>query len=66
MQIQLNGAPYRIAPDTRLDKLIEQLAMPNQRFAVEVNAELIPRSLYAQHCLQPNDQVEVVQAIGGG
>lgn len=66
MQIELNGAPHQVRANTRLDTLIDSLAMPNQRFAVEINAELVPRSTYAEHVLQDGDQVEIVQAIGGG
>jgi len=42
------------------------LAARGQRFAVEVNEELIPRSLHADRRLVEGDRVEVVHAIGGG
>ena len=34
--------------------------------AVEVNAELVPRSRLEQHPLAPGDRVEIIQAVGGG
>ncbi len=66
MQIQLNGSSYEVASNIKLDRLIEQIKPPSQRYAIEINAELVPRSLYAEYQLQPNDQIEIVQAIGGG
>ncbi|MBU2097476.1 MAG: sulfur carrier protein ThiS, partial [Gammaproteobacteria bacterium] len=34
--------------------------------AVEVNAEIVPRSQHAVSVLNPGDAVEIVHAIGGG
>jgi sulfur carrier protein len=33
---------------------------------VEVNGEIVPRSEYTARALAEGDQVEIVQAIGGG
>ena len=66
MQILLNGETRELAEDTRLGELIATLDLQDRRYAVEVNEELIPRSEHAQHRLQTDDRVEVVQAIGGG
>jgi sulfur carrier protein len=33
---------------------------------VEVNREIVPRSVHAQHLLREGDRVEIVHAIGGG
>jgi len=66
MQIYLNGEEQQISEDTTMSKLLQTLDLGEERFAVEVNEELVPRSNYDQHRLQPGDRVEVVQAIGGG
>ncbi len=66
MQIYINGEEKLVAPELNLATLIEQLELGVSRFAVEVNAELVPRSTFDQHHLQPGDRVEIVQAIGGG
>lgn len=66
MQILLNGETRELAEDARLGDLIATLDLQDRRFAVEVNEELIPRSEHAQHRLQRDDRVEIVQAIGGG
>jgi len=66
MQIYLNGEAEQVSENTTMSELIQQLSLGDQRFAVEVNQELVPRSSFTQHQLQPGDRVEVVQAIGGG
>lgn len=66
MNILLNGAPHEIADDLCLADLIAQLDLIGQRFAVEVNAELVPRSRFAECHLISGDRVEIIQAVGGG
>ncbi|MBK1724552.1 sulfur carrier protein ThiS [Thiocystis violacea] len=66
MNIILNGETREVAEGTRLSELVETLALAGQRFAIEVNAELVPRSRFSEHPLSPNDRVEIIQAVGGG
>jgi len=66
MQIYLNGEEQQISEDTTMSELLQTLDLGEERFAVEVNEELVPRSNFDQHRLQSGDRVEVVQAIGGG
>ncbi|MBK5966584.1 thiamine biosynthesis protein ThiS [Thiocystis minor] len=66
MKIVLNGSPQEIADGTLVSELVEALALGGQRFAVEINAELIPRSRFAEHRLNHDDKVEIIQAVGGG
>lgn len=66
MQIYLNGEPREIAEDTTLETLIHELALEGKRYAVEINAEIVPRAEHATRTLRAGERVEVVQAIGGG
>ena len=66
MHIQLNGKPYALETATTLADLCAQLDLGNSRYAVEVNYEIIPRSEHDAYALKADDQVEIVQAIGGG
>ena len=66
IQIILNGEPTDIKKQSTMQDLIETLALLDKRIAVEVNENLVPRSTFKQYQLQPQDQVEIVQAIGGG
>lgn len=66
MQVQVNGDPMVVADTTTLLGLIEQMQLAGKRVAVELNGEIVPRSLHEQTRLQAKDCVEIVQAIGGG
>lgn len=66
MHILLNGEAREVADTTTLADLVGTLDLSNRRFAVEINEELVPRSEHATHRLQPDDRIEIVQAIGGG
>lgn len=66
MNIILNGEPREVAQDLTVKQLIDELGLAEGRLAVEVNLEIVPRSLHADTRLKANDKIEVVHAIGGG
>ena len=66
MKIQLNGQERQFESPLTVGALLESLGLADQRVAVEVNREIVPRSRHADAPLQDNDRVEVVRAIGGG
>jgi sulfur carrier protein len=66
MNIFLNGESKEFREGTCMADLIEELALTGRRFAVEVNAELVPRSRFTEHRLNPDDRIEIIQAVGGG
>jgi thiamine biosynthesis protein ThiS len=66
MNIIVNGQSLSVQPNTALSTVIDTLNLKNQRFAVEVNGEIVTRSLHNQYVMQENDKVEIVVAVGGG
>ena len=66
MHVQVNGEPREVPAGTTVADLVTDLAASGQRFAVEINEELVPRSAHASRLLTAGDRVEVVHAIGGG
>ena len=66
MRIYVNGEPTQVDAEIPLAALIQQLALTDEKIAVEVNQEVVPRSTFGDHRLQPDDQIEIVRAIGGG
>ena len=70
MQIILNGEPHTLpnkpAESTYISDLIEQLGLTDQRLAIELNGDIVPRSQHATLALNDGDKVELVRAIGGG
>lgn len=66
MDLIINGKNQPFPAGISAEKLIEQLGLIDQRLAMEVNCEIVPRSTFATHILQPGDTIEIVRAIGGG
>lgn len=66
MNITINGEQRVLEDGLNLQQLISQLGLENKRLAIEVNQEMIPRSEHSGYTLKADDQVEIVQAIGGG
>ncbi len=66
LEIILNGEKKRIAPQCTALELTHLLGLHEQRIAMEVNRQVIPRSRYDQFTFTAGDQVEIVRAIGGG
>lgn len=66
MEILLNGTTHPLNTPCNLATLIAQLELANKRLAVEVNAEIVPRSQFDHYILADGDKVEIVHAIGGG
>ena len=65
-KIQLNGFPYEIHDGTNLNELLNKLKIQKNKVAIEVNGEIIEKNKYPNLILNKDDQVEVVQFIGGG
>lgn len=66
MQVTVNGESCDLPEGLRADELIERIGLADQRIALEVNREIVPRSEYASTTLHEGDRVEIVRAIGGG
>ncbi len=66
MEVLVNGEPRQLAESATVAQLLDELALVGKRLAVEVNQEIVPRSLHASHRLRAGDRIEIVHAIGGG
>jgi len=66
VKILLNGAPREVAANLSVGELLDAEGYAQRKVAIEVNREIIPRSLHAQRTLREGDRVEIVHAIGGG
>ncbi len=65
MQIILNGESIELDNQVNILQLLSQLEISG-RLAVEVNQRIIPRSLFSTYEIKSGDNVEIVEAIGGG
>jgi sulfur carrier protein len=66
MDIIVNGEQRQVPDIYTAAQLVEAMGLGDQRIAMEVNLEIVPRSTYSSHALQPGDRIEVVHAVGGG
>ena len=66
LNILLNGAPHAVAADTSIAALLAELGYAEKRVAIERNGAIVPRSAHAATHIEAGDQLEIVQAIGGG
>lgn len=66
LHIQLNGQSFELPAGETIADLIGRLELAGRRLAVELNRDIVPRSRHAGTPLRDGDQVEIVQAIGGG
>ena len=65
MKLTINGQLQDSAPAT-LAQLIEHLGMKQDRVAVELNRNIVPRDQWAHTHLAEGDQLEIVHFVGGG
>lgn len=66
MKICVNGESKQVLNNCSITDLLLLLEITGRRVAVELNKEIVPKSLHSVTILQENDVVEVVHAIGGG
>ncbi len=66
LEISLNGEPRSIPAETTITDLLVILELTEQRLAVELNREIVPRSEHETRSLRAGDRIEIVRAIGGG
>jgi len=66
VRLTINGEDRDIAGVENVAGLVEALGLDARKVAVEVNLEIVPRSLYGGAALNDGDRVEIVHFIGGG
>jgi sulfur carrier protein len=66
MELLVNGRALDLPAPQTVATLLEAEGQAGRRVAVEVNREIVPRSLHASHALHDGDRIEIIHAIGGG
>lgn len=66
MQITVNGEKREYSDGITLAQLIEAMELKSLHVAVEVNRQLVTRSLHGETKLNQSDQLEIVTLVGGG
>ena len=65
-KIRLNGELKSLDETVSVSGLLSEMDLLEKRVAVEVNGEVVPKSLHGDTVLKTGDHVEIVTAIGGG
>jgi sulfur carrier protein len=65
-RIVVNGDEQSIPAGCTVERLLELMGMAGRRVAVAIDHEVIPRSHYAQTGVASGDQIEILEAVGGG
>lgn len=64
MQLMLNDETIQVENNVTINELVEWLKtnqeFEQKSFAVAVNMEFVPRSIYAETVLKENDRVDIV------
>lgn len=66
MIVTVNGEKKDIAEQTNLSQLLELLALPSERIAIELNREVVRKKDWANIQINDADRIEVVHFVGGG
>ena len=66
MKVKINGEAQDIPDGLTVAALLEHLAMPAGRVAVERNLNILPRAEWGSTQVSANDSYEIVHFVGGG
>lgn len=67
MQIHVNNQPIEVADDTTtVAALMEERQLSRDSVVVAVNGDILTREEWESRRLEPNDEIEIVQAVSGG
>lgn len=66
MKLQINGEQQSFEGSLTVAELIGKLGMKQDRVAVELNREIVPRERWQQATLAEGDRLEIVHFVGGG
>lgn len=66
ISVSLNNEPVTLEQDTLLSDALEQWQYGDQKIAVAINGEFVPRSRYRETRLKERDQLDIVRPVGGG
>ena len=65
IQVLINQAPHELPANATLADALKCVGI-TPPFAAAVNMQFVPKTEYASHVLQTNDQIELISPITGG
>jgi len=64
--VVLNGESREVPENLTLKELLHFLNLKEERVAIERNRAIVARDAWEQVRVEPGDQLEIVQLVGGG
>ena len=64
--IHVNGESKLIERDQTIESFLKILNINKNNIAIEVNREIVNKSIYTNHIIMDKDRIEIVNFIGGG
>ena len=64
--IKINGKVIKTKDNIKLSELLKNLKIPLKKVAIELNQEIIDKTILNKINLKKNDKIEIVHFIGGG
>ncbi len=66
IHIHVNGEPRAWRNGGTIADLLRELDIKAERVAVELNLEILERTVFMQRSLSDGDRIEIMSFIGGG
>lgn len=66
MKLTVNGETKEFARPLTLEQLIQELGVRKETVVAEVNRKIVPMDQRTGVNLADNDQIELIQFVGGG
>ena len=66
IEIKINGKVMKTKDNIKLSILLKNLKIPIKKVAIELNQEIIDKTILNKINLKKNDKIEIVHFIGGG
>ena len=66
MTVTVNGKPRPLGDAQNLAQLLDSLGVSALKKAVELNGQIIPATALSTTPVTANDQIEIIQFVGGG
>ena len=66
MRVQINGETREFVDDLRLSDLVDELSLPPERVAIELNKRVVRRNEWPETIITEGDRIEIVHFVGGG
>lgn len=66
ISVMINGRTREVAASMTLTMLLDNLDINPKGIAVELNREVVPKTLHPKTTLKKNDTIEIIRMTGGG